>query len=735
MKKHFISFLVMTILSAQCSAFAQSAPFTSVWGFNRGAGGGGGGSVTNFSATPASVFDVANSTTTPALSLDSQTANKALMGPSSGGAATPGFRLLVDADVPAALSAKIFTACQIASGSSLQFLTAANKLLVQSASIATADRTLTLPDPGGNDSFVYLALAQTLTNKTLTTPILGANNFIANGDTITVEDLGNANIVQTEGAQTINGVKTLGSTPVLSTAALTANGDTITIQDLGNANIVQSEGAQTVNGVKTMPSANIITHANTGLKVLDTGGDHSVTIAPSSNEAADRTVSLPTLGGAATLVTEAGTQTLTNKTIGVSQLTGTLGDANGGTGQSSYTAGDILVANDSGALVKLNDGTDGQVLTVDSTQNPNLKWATPSGGGGFGGNGEDGAVTKGAVTETTVLSIQATTFTQTSSTTWAPYGGTHINATGTVDFNGTTNVTANIPGGYTTTDANEGTGKGSGPSGGGGAYYQVNGTVDGAGGGGGGCGGRGGDGAGSADKIAGRGGGAMPLVLGLTGSGGGGGKMNATTGRGGHTGGGRLTVCAVGAITIGSGGSVNANGLTADSEPGGGGGGSGGVIGFFSQTSVTRTGNISLTGSDAEGFYSGGGGGGGWYVQMSPSNSGAGSITLTGGGNEGGGGEAGATGQSLIITGTPNLPTIVWLQENVGTKEYIAFAKQHHGEATHWQLAKAVYGDDMRRCLAFCRPDKDAADAARIAQLTKDNIVKFRRRDLMGEVA
>lgn len=36
---------------------------------------------------------------------------------------------------------------------------------------ATSSRTLTLPDPGGNDSVVYLALAQTLSNKTFSTTV------------------------------------------------------------------------------------------------------------------------------------------------------------------------------------------------------------------------------------------------------------------------------------------------------------------------------------------------------------------------------------------------------------------------------------------------------------------------------------------------------------------------------------------------------------------------------------
>jgi len=66
-----------------------------------GGGGGGSGSVTSFSASPTSIFDVANATTTPALSLDNQSANRVLAGPSSGGATTPAFRALVPADMAA----------------------------------------------------------------------------------------------------------------------------------------------------------------------------------------------------------------------------------------------------------------------------------------------------------------------------------------------------------------------------------------------------------------------------------------------------------------------------------------------------------------------------------------------------------------------------------------------------------------------------------------------------------
>jgi hypothetical protein len=37
---------------------------------------------------------------------------------------------------------------------------------------STTDRTLTIPDPGANDTFVMVALAQSLTNKTLVAPVI-----------------------------------------------------------------------------------------------------------------------------------------------------------------------------------------------------------------------------------------------------------------------------------------------------------------------------------------------------------------------------------------------------------------------------------------------------------------------------------------------------------------------------------------------------------------------------------
>lgn len=57
----------------------------------------------------------------------------------------------------------------------------------------------------------------------------------------------------------------------------------------------------------------------------------------------------------------------------------TLDETNGGTGQSSYTTGDLLYASDASTLSKLNAGASGNVLTSNGAGTA-PSWATPSGG-------------------------------------------------------------------------------------------------------------------------------------------------------------------------------------------------------------------------------------------------------------------------------------------------------------------------------------------------------------------
>lgn len=78
-------------------------------GYQLEGGGGGGGSVTSVGLTmPTAIFDIAGSPVTSsgtlAVTLDNQNANEVFAGPSSGGAAAPAFRALVDADIPSAIA-------------------------------------------------------------------------------------------------------------------------------------------------------------------------------------------------------------------------------------------------------------------------------------------------------------------------------------------------------------------------------------------------------------------------------------------------------------------------------------------------------------------------------------------------------------------------------------------------------------------------------------------------------
>jgi hypothetical protein len=103
-------------------------------------------------------------------------------------------------------------------------------------------------------------------------------------------------------------------------------------------------------------------------------------------------------------------------TSGTLTLGGTLAAANGGTGQSSYTVGDILYASSTTALSKLGIGTAGQVLKVASGV---PSWATDQNSGG------------------TVTSITNAADTGT---------GTAITGAGTFTYSGGTNVTTSVSG-------------------------------------------------------------------------------------------------------------------------------------------------------------------------------------------------------------------------------------------------------------------------------------------------
>jgi len=520
---------------------------------------------------------------------------------------------------------------------------ALNGTLTSERVLTGTTNRVTINDGGANGNVtldvgsdvVLLTAPQTLTSKTLTSPSigtslifeLGANDTTitatapaTTGRTINIPDPGTtgSNFVLTESAQTINGVKTMGSATRFNANIQNSSGNTITLPS-STATLATQALAETLTN-KTATSLIL-----DGTPVFKSTNQYNITI---NNPAGNRDYSITDVGGSANFIM----------------------------GTGSYTNQGIAISNGS-LLTWLGPGTNDQVLKMSGST---VGWGTDN-SSGFGGGGNAGATTKGAVTETTPLSIDATTFTQTVSTTWAPLSGTIVNCTSTADFNGTTNIGAGYAGGAAMFSGN-----GSSPG-------KIRTNLANGGGGGGGNAGSGGDGG----NASGSGGPAMPFSF-DAGSGGAG-SISATGTSAGGAGGGKLKVCAVGAITIGVSGSINAagsagaNNTTASCSAGGGG--AGGTVILASQTSITQTGTATVAGGNGgnggasgSNAYGGGGGAGGWYVRVSPSNSGAGSITVTGGtggtGNSGAG-TSGGNGTAMAITATPNQPLMGSLDKHL----------------------------------------------------------------------
>lgn len=113
-------------------------------------------------------------------------------------------------------SGAISTTAATATATSNQLILGTTRTLTLTAPTpASSSRTVTLPDPGGSDTVVYNALAATLTNKTLTSPVITGPTPVACGGTCT---LGAANLRAVTKLDTA-----AGSVATLPTATGTGN--------------------------------------------------------------------------------------------------------------------------------------------------------------------------------------------------------------------------------------------------------------------------------------------------------------------------------------------------------------------------------------------------------------------------------------------------------------------------------------------------------------------------------
>ena len=146
-----------------------------------------------------------------------------------------------------------------------------------------------------------------------------------------------------------------------SNITLTPSGDNLTIASTasGSALTVQEEGSSLSTDATTL------NFVGSGVTASGTGATKTITISGS--------------GG-----TSVSLATVSNNYLSLSSqeiTAGTVPASLGGTGQTSYTKGDILVAENSTTLTKLGVGTNNHVLTADSNQASGVKWAASSGGG------------------------------------------------------------------------------------------------------------------------------------------------------------------------------------------------------------------------------------------------------------------------------------------------------------------------------------------------------------------
>ena len=265
-------------------------------------------------------------------------------------------------------------------------------------------------------------------NAILSAPTLAPQS----GDSLWFSSKDDQNIYQTDiasmpGFGKDGTVTSVDSGAGLTGGAITASG-TISVQYAGTDNIILDGG-----------DGSLITVAATDKVLVSDATDNNakfVNISQLTAAIGGGTVTSVDGSGGSTGLTLTGGAITTSGTL---TLGGTLNETSGGTGQSTYTAGDILYADASNSLTKLAIGSAGKVLKVSGLGVPT--WATDSNAGGTvtsitpaADSGTGTAITTSGTL--TLSSSSALITTSVSGTTWK------ISTTATSNVGTVTSVTA-----------------------------------------------------------------------------------------------------------------------------------------------------------------------------------------------------------------------------------------------------------------------------------------------------